>query len=430
MDLSLRCLIYVDPAPAPASASTARLEHDYPLVVMGTQAASNRHNAQTGAANKHVSDKIYPSHFSRPGSTSKSLQSAAYVSPYPTIRQIGQQTEVAQASSTAYVDNIHQSPPKKKARTAYGPVVRWKYEILEASFKKNDTPDEEEIHRIVERTGMDWRKVTKHFSDKRLRMRKLASVQVSSEDEAQVEIQRKFTSYLKGEISEPPNSTVGQAILNGEECTACVQQFALRKSISIGLPALDALPRYVRMTNNAILNIIQSDINHEKYRIGVFNTSISRMERDHHRFACSLEMAMLQRIAHQARITGLTFMLEKLDILSKMGRNDDSKSWVSILADLDDRRLCLTTSKLLAKAQFPSIVNKLKDNVEEASARVTELEPLVSEQSVGMSASRLRAYNIYLVEWQARCLVYRLALTSFVAMYYDIEKRVVTHSSD
>ena len=60
----------------------------------------------------------------------------------------------------ANTENAQQSPPKKKARTAYGPMVQWKYEILEASFKTNNTPDEAEINRIMDVTGMDWRKVT------------------------------------------------------------------------------------------------------------------------------------------------------------------------------------------------------------------------------------------------------------------------------
>ncbi|PVH82581.1 hypothetical protein DL98DRAFT_570229 [Cadophora sp. DSE1049] len=382
------------------------------------------------ATNKHFDhDKHSSLQFSKPDATSKNLQPTAYISPYSTNSRIDQQTQAAHPPVNAIVENAQQPPPKKRVRTAYGPMVRSKYEVLEASFRENDTPDEAETHRIMGKTGMDWRKVTKHFSDKRSRMRKLALVHADPQDEVQVKIQRQVKLCRKRQYSKTRTSTADQAILEIEECTACVQRLIQRKSVSIILPAPDALPPYVSLSISAILNSIRADIDHDKYKTQVINKDMARMERDHCRFACSWEMASLQRIAHHARLAGLTFMLKQLGTSSNMESQKLLTRYADILADLDDFRLCLTTSKLLAKAQFRSIVNKLKECKEEASTKVADLERLISERSVSISASRLRGYKIYLVEWQARCLIYRLALTSFVATYYDIEKRVANHSS-
>lgn len=258
-------------------------------------------------------------------------------------------------------------------------------------------------------------------------MRKLALAEVDPLEGAQTNIQRHVKLYRNRQCLRPRKSTAGGS--HPEDCTICSHNMAQQQSISMILPALDDLPPYVSMSTPAIFIGIQGDIGHEYHRIRVVNKEVARMERDHLRFACSLELAGLQRMAHRARLAGLEFMLHQLGISSDMEDQKVPTSRAGILANLNDTRLCLTTSKVLAKTQFRSIINKLQQQQKEASRRSADLETIISESSVSISASRMRGYRIHLVEWQATCLVYQLALTSFIATYYDVEKRLIFHSS-
>ncbi|KAK0102831.1 hypothetical protein ONS95_000971 [Cadophora gregata] len=426
-------LIYIDPSAAKTWSSTANSQHIYQLAVLRSQTANNRHNAQFGAATKIDIDQVLISYLTKTDANSEKLQSTAYVSPYPTTPWFNCRASAAQPPTNP--QNVQQSLSKKKVRTAYGPMVRWKYEVLEASFKKNETPSAEEIHRIMEKTGMDWRKVTKHFSDKRSRMRKLGLIQRQPQREVQAESQlqsifQSKTIHYNFQRPEFGNNITDQVIAKCEECTACIKPMIQRKIVRAILPAPDALPRYISMGTSAITKSIQQDIDHEKRIITILDKDVARMERDHFRFGCVLEMVNLQRIAHQARTAGLTFMLQRLRNASDLPNQNDTTSSTSFLADLDASRLCLSTSKILAKAQFQSIVNKLKEHKKDALRMVEDLQHIVSQKSVCVSKSQLQGYRIFLVEWQARCLVYRLALVSFIATYYDSEERVITHSSE
>ena len=260
-------------------------------------------------------------------------------------------------------------------------------------------------------------------------MRKLALAE-SDPVEGQAKIQRQVKLYRKRQRLRSRKSTADKSHPPIEDCEICVQRILQQQSINMILPALDDLPLYVSISTSTILISIQSDIDHESHRIRDLDMEMARMERDHFRFACSLELAGLQRIAHRARLAGLTFMLQKLGTSSSLEDQKVPTSRANILADLNGTRLCLTTSKVLAKTTSRSIITKLQQQKEEASRRSADLETIISEDSVSISASRMRGYRIYAVEWQARCLVYRLALTSFVATYYDIEKRQISHGSD
>jgi len=260
-------------------------------------------------------------------------------------------------------------------------------------------------------------------------MRRLALAE-SDPVEGQAKIQRQVKLYRKRQRLRSRKSTADKSHPTIEDCKICVQHILQQQSNSMILPALDDLPLYVSISTSTILTGIQGDIDHESHRTRVLNMEMARMERDHFRFACSLELAGLQRTAHRARLAGLTFMLQKLGTSSSLEDQKVPTSRADILADLNGTRLCLTTSKVLAKTTSRSIITKLQQQKEEASRRSADLETIISEDSVRISASRMRGYRISAVEWQARCLVYRLALTSFVATYYDIEKRQISHCSN